>query len=116
MEEPRISLIIPAYNEEKYIGKTMESIKCAIQAYGNTDDVEVIVVNNNSSDDTEKIAQEHGATIIFEPENHIVKARNRGAYCATGKYLIFVDAMIWGLQKKLRNKAYCEKIWYDVRR
>jgi len=92
MTKPIVSIIIPAYNEEKFIGKTLESVKNAIQKYGNPDAVEVIVVNNNSSDRTEEIAKGYSTKVVFEKENHIAKARNSGVSCATGKYLIFLDA------------------------
>lgn len=102
MTKPRISIIIPAYNEEKYLGKTLESVKSAIQAYG--DSVEVIVVDNNSSDNTAKIAIAYDAAVVFEKENQIAKAKNKGALSATGKYLIFLDADTL-IDKNLIRKA-----------
>jgi len=53
---------------------------------------ELIVCDNNSTDRTAAIARESGATVVFEPENQIARARNRGASAATGDWLIFVDA------------------------
>jgi glycosyltransferase involved in cell wall biosynthesis len=54
---------------------------------------ECIVVDNNSSDETAKIAAEHGADrVVFEPLNQIARARNAGAAVARGSYLVFVDA------------------------
>ena len=92
MDKPVISIIIPAYNEENYIGKTLESVKRAKAAFENPAEVEIIVVNNNSTDATEKIAAEHGAKIVFEEKNQIAKARNTGALNSLGKYLLFIDA------------------------
>lgn len=89
---PTVSVIIPAYNEERYLNKTLESVRTAVQTYDKSDSVEIIVVNNNSSDNTEQIARGMGVTVVFESENKIAKARNRGAACANGKYLIFLDA------------------------
>lgn len=92
MNNPRISIIIPAFNEEKYIGKTLESVKYAMQIYGNTDEVEIIVVNNNSSDRTEGIAKQYGATVVFAKERCIATVRNKGAKAAKGGIIGFLDA------------------------
>ena len=78
---PTLSIIIPAWNEEKYIARTIESLRQAGKVYeqqrGGT--VEIIVVDNNSSDRTGAIAREHGALVVHEPVNNIGKARNSGA-------------------------------------
>lgn len=55
-------------------------------------DGELIVVDNNSKDDTAGIAQRHGARVVFEPVNMIAKARNAGARASNAPRLIFVDA------------------------
>jgi glycosyltransferase involved in cell wall biosynthesis len=91
---PRISVVIPAYNEERYLGATLESVHAAIevyrQRYGNA--VEVVVVNNNSADRTEDVARAHGARLVFEAHNQIAAARNAGARAAQGEILAFLDA------------------------
>lgn len=84
------SIVIPAYNEEDLLEKTLISVKEAIQ-YVNLDS-EVIVVDNNSSDRTPEIASQHGVKVVFEPVNQISRARNTGAKNAEGKYLVFLDA------------------------
>lgn len=84
------SIIIPAYNEEDYLANTLIALKQAmlqIPLEG-----EIIVVDNNSSDDTAKIAKEQSVKVIFESINQISRARNAGARTAQGRYLIFVDA------------------------
>lgn len=97
MKKADISVIIPAYNEERYVDKTLEYIERAKKVYKKTGNkAEVIVINNNSSDETENIANEYGAKIVFVKENHIARAKNRGASYAEGKYLIFVDADTFG--------------------
>lgn len=88
----RISLIIPAYNEERYLGKTLDSISEAIAAYGHPHLVEVIVVDNGSTDDTVKIAARHGARVVTEKERRIATVRNRGAAAARGTVVGFLDA------------------------
>ncbi len=85
------SIIIPAYNESALLGKTLQTVKDA-QSRFPTRTGEIIVVDNNSTDNTADIAKSFGATVVFEPINQISKARNRGAKSAKGKYLIFLDA------------------------
>jgi glycosyltransferase involved in cell wall biosynthesis len=92
--QPRISVIIPAYNEEDYIGATLDNVHQAIQEYDRAHraPVEVIVVNNNSTDRTEEVAQAHGARVVFEQKNQIAAARNTGGRAARGEILAFLDA------------------------
>jgi glycosyltransferase involved in cell wall biosynthesis len=94
MPEPRISVVIPAYNEERYLGATLESVHAAIEVYHQRYGypVEVVVVNNNSSDCTEGVARGHGARVVFEAYNQISTARNTGAKAARGEILAFLDA------------------------
>lgn len=84
------SIIIPAYNEENYLANTLIALKQAMLQISL--EGEIIVVDNNSSDDTAKIAKEHSVKVIFESINQISRARNAGARTAQGRYLIFVDA------------------------
>src|SRR5436853_2054281 len=53
---------------------------------------ELIVCDNNSTDQTAEIARAAGAKVVFEPVNQIARARNAGASIATGEWLVFVDA------------------------
>jgi glycosyltransferase involved in cell wall biosynthesis len=53
---------------------------------------EMIVVDNNCTDNTAVIAKSLGARVVHEPINNIARARNRGGITAQGKYLIFIDA------------------------
>lgn len=89
----RISIIIPAFNEERLLGESLCHIKEAMEVFVRKNwSAELIVCNNNSTDRTGEIAREAGATVVFEPENQIARARNCGAAAATGDWLIFVDA------------------------
>jgi glycosyltransferase involved in cell wall biosynthesis len=84
------SVIIPAFNEQEWLPKTLETLQnamCAIAMPG-----EIIVADNNSCDKTSEIAVQYGAKIVFEQINQISRARNAGARTAIGKYLIFLDA------------------------
>jgi glycosyltransferase involved in cell wall biosynthesis len=88
-----ISIIIPAYNEEKLIGETLNAVKQAAAAFRRLEwQTEVIVCDNNSNDRTGEIARERGAKVVFEPINQIARARNCGAAAASGDWLVFVDA------------------------
>jgi glycosyltransferase involved in cell wall biosynthesis len=89
----RISVIVPAFNEEKLIGETLRRIQLAQVAFSRRNwDVELIVCDNNSSDRTSEVARAAGATVVFEPVNQIARARNKGAEAALGDWLVFVDA------------------------
>lgn len=88
-----LSVIIPAFNEEKYIAQCVASIRRAIQAnQARISSHEIIVTDNNSTDDTAKKAEQAGARVVFEPVNQISRARNTGAREAQGDWLLFVDA------------------------
>ncbi|MCW8930874.1 MAG: glycosyltransferase [Gammaproteobacteria bacterium] len=89
--KPSISVVIPAYNEAKYIAETYKSVFITATAYYEGH-VEIIVVDNNSTDKTGEIASSLGAIVVFEEKNQIARARNAGAKKATGDYLVFVDA------------------------
>lgn len=92
----RISIIVPAFNEERLLAASLEAIRTAAAAFRDAGAaVELIVCDNNSTDRTAVIAREAGATVVFEPINQIARARNTGAAAATGEWLVFVDADSW---------------------
>lgn len=89
----KISIIVPAFNEEKLLGASLAQIKSAAQVFLQCGwEFELIVCDNNSTDRTAEIARAAGATVVFEPINQIARARNSGAAAAGGDWLIFVDA------------------------
>lgn len=89
----KVSVIVPAYNEEAGLGATLRSIRSAISAFEERGwSSELVVCDNNSTDKTADIARAAGASVVFEPQNQIARARNTGAACATGDWLVFVDA------------------------
>ncbi len=89
----KISIIVPAFNEERLLGASLAQVKSASAAFADIGwDTELIVCDNNSNDNTADIACSAGATVVFEPINQIARARNRGASLATGAWLVFVDA------------------------
>ena len=85
----KISIVIPAYNAESTIGQTVA--QSLAQAYGRLD-VEVIVVDDGSGDDTAKVAESAGAIVIHQPNAGPAAARNRGWKAATGQVICFTDA------------------------
>ena len=89
----KISIVVPAFNEEAGLGAALSSIRGAMRVFdGRGWSSELIVCDNNSTDATAAIACEAGATVVFEPVNQIARARNTGAAQASGDWLIFVDA------------------------
>ncbi|MGA2244340.1 MAG: glycosyltransferase [Verrucomicrobiota bacterium] len=89
----KVSIVVPAFNEEKLLGESLLQIKSAGGAFAQLGwETELIVCDNNSNDRTAEIARTAGATVVFEPVNQISRARNSGAAAATGDWLVFVDA------------------------
>ncbi len=89
----KISIVVPAYNEERLLGGSLAQMKLAADAFtAHGWEVELIVCDNNSTDRTAETALAAGANVVFEPVNQIARARNRGAAVATGDWLVFVDA------------------------
>lgn len=85
---PRFSVVIPAYNEEAYLGRCLDSL--AAQCFSGL--VEVIVVNNNSSDRTAEVALAHGVAVLFEPAAGVCQARQTGTAAASGEIVVSTDA------------------------
>ncbi|MEK6817150.1 MAG: glycosyltransferase [Nanoarchaeota archaeon] len=81
-----VSVIIPAHQEEKYIGNTLKSV------IGK--DAEVIVVANACTDRTVDVARRYASDVIEADEKGVSKARNAGARKASGDMLVFLDADI----------------------
>lgn len=89
----RLSIVVPAFNEEQLLPASLASIKAASAAFTEAGwTTEVIVCDNNSTDRTAEIAAATGAVVVFEPVNQISRARNAGAARATGNWLLFIDA------------------------
>src|SRR6185503_10165879 len=89
----KISLVVPAFNEERLLHGSLRSIRAAMDCFDRFGwKSELIVCDNNSTDRTAELARAAGAQVVFEPVNQIARARNAGAAQATGEWLIFVDA------------------------
>jgi glycosyltransferase involved in cell wall biosynthesis len=83
----KISVIIPAFNEEKFLGNCLLSLK-----EQDFKDFEIIVVDNNSTDKTREIAKQFGVILVPEKKQGVAFARNKGAKIAKGEILVFTDA------------------------
>src|SRR5438105_15912368 len=89
----KISIVVPAFNEEKLISETLRRINTAAAVFSERGwGSELIVCDNNSTDRTAELAKEAGAQVVFEPVNQIARARNTGASAASGDWLLFIDA------------------------
>ena len=92
-EEPErvlLSVVIPAYNEEKRLGPTL----ARIQEYLGEQDYQsdILVVDNASSDRTSEVAREAGVEVLEEPQRGKGAAVRKGMLAARGEYVLFSDA------------------------
>jgi len=81
----KISVIIPAYNEEAYIQETLNALQ-------QNESLEIILVDNGSTDKTVEIAKHQGVKVIDFPEGSIAAVRNKGVQESVGDVLIFIDS------------------------
>ncbi|MDQ3803514.1 MAG: glycosyltransferase [Acidobacteriota bacterium] len=86
----KVSVIIPAYNEEQCLPETLERIGQALSIAACPS--EIIVVDNDSQDGTKQVAEAFGAKVLLETERNISRVRNAGAENSAGEVLIFIDA------------------------
>jgi glycosyltransferase involved in cell wall biosynthesis len=87
-ENPVVSIVIPAYNEAGNILQTLLSLSRNRTRYV----FEIIVVNNNSQDDTERLVRASGVRCVNEVSRGITAARTAGLMAARGKYVMNADA------------------------
>lgn len=85
-----VSIIIPAHNEEYYLGGCLDAAACAARAV--SADVETVVVLNRCTDGSERIAREHGAKVILDDSRCIAAVRNRGVAASSGDIIVTCDA------------------------
>ncbi len=85
------SVVIPAHNEEKYIGKCLEAISKAAEK-ARPLETEVIVVANRCTDGTAEIARQHGAAVLPNEDRTISAIRNMGVRAASGEIIVTIDA------------------------
>lgn len=86
-----ISFVIPMFNEEKNIGRLIDSVKRFVKDL----EYEIVVVDNGSQDNSVAIATQGGAKVFVRPKIRIGAMRNVGAAAATGDVLVFLDADVF---------------------
>lgn len=88
-----LSLIIPAYNEESYLPRLLDSVDRAREEFSKgAEAIEVIVADNASTDGTAALAAARGCRVAPVEKRAIAAARNGGAALARGRILAFIDA------------------------
>ncbi len=87
---PEISIVVPAYNEERFLPACLGALTSSIREISAA--AELIVADDGSTDRTADIARAHGARVIAAGARNIAAARNAGAAAAQGRWLLFVDA------------------------
>ena len=105
----RVSIIIPAYNAERFIAEAVDSVLAQTHP-----DIEVIVVDDSSTDATASILNAYGPAIhVHRTANGgAAAARNAGAGLATGEWIAFLDADdIWEAAKLTRQLAITTGMW-----
>lgn len=85
---PTISVVIPAFNEEAYLAEALQ----ALRGQELVDDVELLVVDNASTDQTAAIARAFGATVIIEQRQGVAYARETGFRAAASDLIATTDA------------------------
>ena len=103
MEKPLVSVIMPVYNGEKYIGKAVESVLAQDVS------LEILVIDDCSTDGTELAVMkymESGNIRYIRNEKNMgaARSRNRGVQAARGKYVAFLDADDWWDKDKLKEQ------------
>lgn len=91
---PRFSIIIPVYNAEKHLRKTLESIRC--QTFT---DYEIITVLDSCTDNSEEICRCYTDKIISVNYHHSGYTRNAGIEACKGEYVLFMDDDDWWLHE-----------------
>lgn len=104
MEEPMVSVIMPAYNCEKYIGMAIESVLAQSVSF------ELIIIEDRSLDGTLKVIKKYtddNRIILIENEKNmgVALSRNRGVENASGKYVAFLDSDDYWTKDKLSKQV-----------
>ncbi len=105
MDKPLVSVVVPAYNAEKYLDETIKSV--VAQAYSNW---ELIIVDDGSTDGSAAIAKawaekDKRIIYVYQTNQKMATARNTGIARAKGKYIAFLDADNLFLPKKLEMQV-----------
>lgn len=113
-----ISIIIPAFNEEKQIGK----IVSYVLDHSEVKNTDVLVVDGGSTDKTAQVAEKAGARVVFAPQKGRARQMNYGAKQARGEWLYFLHAdteppldFVKHIQQKMQlgYKCGCFRLKFD---
>ena len=83
-----LSVVVPAYNEAKYLPKSLAALKDTLRSMPH----EIIVVDNESTDATRDVLANFGVRIVHESVHNIARVRNTGGQAADGEVIVFIDA------------------------
>jgi len=87
-QDPVVTVVIPAYNEEETILRTLSSLSKTVSSQK----IEILVVDNNSSDNTADLVKKSGARYLFEGKQGVAHARTAGLHASKGKFILNADA------------------------
>jgi glycosyltransferase involved in cell wall biosynthesis len=97
-----VSIIIPCYNYGHYLSAAIES--ALNQTYR---DIEIIVVDDGSRDNTKEVVQRYEQVIyLYQPNKGLAASRNRGVSCCQGAYIVFLDADDWLYPNAIASNLY----------
>jgi glycosyltransferase involved in cell wall biosynthesis len=103
ISQPKVSVIIPCYNQGKYLSKAIESV--VNQTYRQ---FEIIVVDDGSDDDTKTVAGRYDQVVyIYQNNQGLAAARNTGIKHCTGSFLVFLDSDDWLIPEALDINISC---------
>lgn len=92
---PLLTIITITYNAEQYLPRTLVSVARAMEEITQKDEIEYLIIDGASKDNTLKVAQEYSSIItqvVSEPDKGLYDAMNKGQQLASGKYLWFLNA------------------------
>ncbi len=111
--QPEISVVIPAYNAERYLREAFESVRAQ-----NYPSLEVLIIDDGSKDKTGEVAHSFGPGVrcVFQDNAGAAAARNHGVELAAGEFIAFLDADDLWMEGKLawQMDAFREKPETDI--
>ena len=111
--DPKVSVIVPVYNSEKYLNKCLDSLISQT-----LEDIEIICVNDGSTDSSRKILQDYAENdsrfvIVDKKNGGLSSARNAGIRVAKADYIVFLDSDDWVVPEAYEN-VYRNVLGVDI--